>query len=626
MCGIGGVVGNVARNSLIQSLEAMKLSLVHRGPDSNGVFIDEGVGLMHTRLSIVDLSSAGHQPMIDASGRYALSYNGELYNAPILRQQLEALGHTFISRSDTEVVLNALVEWGLAALAKFNGMFALAFWDKDYRTLWLARDRFGIKPLYYTKNEAVMHFASEIKALIAAECLERKMSFQGFSEYMLYGAALGEETLYDSCQQLLPGHFLIVNDDGVQVNEPFWSLADVSAVRDTENEAVERIADLLSGAVASHMMSDVPVGIFLSGGLDSSTLCSLAAEHSPNVLSAYSVEFEGETAHSEIQLAKEVAQACGVSHDVLELGFGNLQNSLEQIVESYDQPFGDAAALPLMLLSQALSHEKVVLQGDGGDEIFAGYRRYQLLQQTHRWQFMYKFLPIPKALLNRSISAQRFHRMQCAMGNPDGALRNAWLLTEDTANDNTVHYLNAKARDAFGKTDPIRRYKELWQQTSQLAPAQSMLYTDARILLPDVFLQKVDRVTMRNSIEVRVPFLDNELSNYVMGLPARLKCGSPSKHLLRKAMRHRLPKSVLEGPKHGFGVPYSEWLRGPLLPLVRQHLQDPNGFLASIFDVNELTKLCDDHAAHKKNKGFFIYKLLMLSIWAERFDIEAPFH
>ncbi|WP_088919527.1 asparagine synthase (glutamine-hydrolyzing) [Granulosicoccus antarcticus] len=631
MCGIGGYLGPASHSALMDTARTLASSLHHRGPDANDVFIDAadgnnpGLALAHTRLSILDLSELGAQPMSSADQHFTISYNGELYNYLELRQELIDAGRQFVSESDTEVVLQALIHWGEAALSRFNGMFALALWDANERTLTLARDRFGIKPLYYTYNDERLVFASEIQSLLSVDALDRRLSLQGFYEYLYFGNALGSETLFRDCSKLPAGSVLTLSPGQPPELRTFWNPEQQALETHTEQEAVANIRQHLSNSVKRHLVSDVPVGLFLSGGLDSSTLCALASEHYEGQLATYSVDFSGSSAHSELDVAREVAKCFGTEHHELNVTYDNLESLLDKMTTAHSQPFGDAANIPLYLLTEQLPDSvKVVLQGDGGDEIFGGYKRYRLLEHARLCQLicslplMRRELPLPTSVLRRG------HRMLKALGSASDAERCARLLTEEPGDNAVMELISEPLRGKLMGHDPFRRYQEVVSTLPDKVrndPQQLMLWTDTRILLPDHFLEKVDRSTMANSVEVRVPFLDTELTDYVMSLPAKLKLQGSSKNLLRKAMADQLPDSVLHGPKYGFGVPYVEWLRGPLAAYAKERLFADNSLMAELFDQKALQRLWDDHMSGSADRGFMIYKLLMFALWAERFNV-----
>lgn len=626
MCGIGGYLGPESKQFRQHLGAKMTAELHHRGPDASDVTLTDGLMLAHTRLSILDLSELGSQPMASADGRYLISYNGELFNFPEIRAELESLGRTFVSRSDTEVVLQALIQWGADALPRFNGMFALAFWDKQEQSLLLARDRFGIKPLFYSHTDQGLLFASEVNTLANTGLLSNKLSLKGLHEYLFFGNALGESTLLEYCQKLPGGTWMEAQIGKQPVIKQFWHSGLIKQTSPSETDAVEHIQLLLKQSVKRHLLSDVPVGLFLSGGLDSSTICALASQQLDTPLSTYSVAFEGMTAHSELAVAREVANRFNTTHTELSVSWQNLEQTIETLTQAHGQPFGDAANLPLYLLTKELpANIKVVLQGDGGDEVFGGYRRYRLLRYAKLCGLLTK---LPFSHINFPFSnsfARRAQRLLGALGEQNNAHRCAWLLTEEPSALAVNSLLKREIREALPELFPVSRYEQILDELPENVrsnPQQSMLWTDMQILLADYFLEKVDRSTMANSVEIRVPFLDTPLCDYVMGLPAELKLTGQSKQLLRKAMSDKLPKSVLSGPKYGFGVPYVEWLRGPLSPYVESRFFDSNSLFNELFDRASLAALWQEFKQSKNNRGFMIYKLLVLAIWLDQYAVS----
>ncbi len=624
MCGIAGVLGTDPAGLTRERGLAMAAAIRHRGPDAFGVYQDGPAMLVHTRLSIIELSELGAQPMASADGRFVLSYNGEVYNFLQLRQALIAEGASFRSRSDTEVVLQALARWGVDALRRFNGMFALALWDRERRELLLARDRFGIKPLYYRHDGDTLVFGSEITALTAGTgAASARLDRQGLVEYLYFGCALGEQTLIEGCRKLLPGHWLRIRPGQAPDIAPYWTLAEVPSTHLTGEATVAAVREALEHAVTRHLIADVPVALFLSGGLDSSSLCALAAPRLSGALRTISVEFEGRSARSELASARLVAQRFGTRHEEHRLGYADLPRVLEQLTDVHGQPFGDPANVPLYLMTGDLGADtKVVLQGDGGDEIFGGYRRYELLDRVRRWQWFARMLPVPRGLAGRFDSARRLRRMQEAVGLARGAERFGRLLTDNWGSGEVAALLRADLL-AGPMPDPFARYWQVWPAVAHLPPAQGMLWTDTQILLPDLFFEKVDRATMAHGVEVRVPFMDHELTDLVMGLDAHTKLAGGSKALLRAAMRDLLPAAILDGPKLGFGVPFAEWLGGPLAGYLREQLLAPDGLARTLFVGERLTHLIDRHTGTGYDHGILLYRLLVLSIWGERMRVTV---
>lgn len=616
MCGICGYFGFADASGQDGTISRMTSSLHHRGPDDSGVFWDDPVALGHTRLSIIDLSQNGHQPMLTQDGSLALVYNGEIYNFQQLKKELEREGCRFKGHSDTEVVLQAYCLWGKAAFPRFDGMFALAVWDCSAKKLTLARDRFGIKPLYYYSHNGIVVFGSEIKALLASGRVPREMDLQGFHEYLYYGAALGTSTLFKGIQKLLPGHFLEV-ESGRIVSARF---ADHSALEPKDigpAEAIPELRQKLERAVGSHLVSDVPVGVFLSGGVDSSTITALASRHYQGRLKTYSVGFDFDQGVNELPKARLVADHFGAEHHELHIAARNVTSVIERLVRSHDEPFGDAADIPLFLLCEELKGSvKVVLQGDGGDEIFAGYRRYNVLSQEMAWHQLGRIGTPLGRLLPKTPWSCRQLRFLAAVGHPDPDMRMALLMTEETIDSPPTRVLSRDLNQSLATYDPFSRYKDMYQRFKGHDPVQRMLLTDCNIILPDIFLEKVDKATMAHGIEVRVPLLDNDLCSYVIQLPSSVKvrCGQ-KKWLLRQAMQGVVPESILNGRKTGFSVPYSYWLRKPLAPFLKEVLLDKVTTSSGIFDGVFLENCIEEHISGKRNNGYLLYKLLNFCLW-----------
>ena len=629
MCGIAGICATEPKAALSAAIEDMNSTLPHRGPDGGGVYANDGIALGHRRLSIIELSDLGAQPMVSSNQRYVMTYNGEVYNFKELRATLEKEGCRFRGHSDSEVVLEAYARWGSDAFSRFNGMYALAVWDSAKKKLTLARDRFGIKPLYYYHDGKRLIFASEIKAILTAIGHTPPLCKHGLVEYLHYGITHGKHTLFEKIHKLEAGHFLDIDHTVIETNADlsaataFWSLDKITKHNPSRTEAVSVVRQKLEEAVQRHLIADVPVGLFLSGGLDSTTICALASNASDRKLQTWSVEFESQSANSELERAREVADRYETDHHELSLNFNNLKEVIEQLSTAHDQPFADAANVPLYLMTQALGGEtKVVLQGDGGDEIFGGYSRYRLLQYRQLWRLLSPLTALTARLPAHSRTSQRIHRMLSALSTGDNALSRARLLTEEVSAHSVQQLLRPEIAAQLGQYDPYIRYRALSAAVDAQSASQAMLWTDTKILLPDQFLEKVDRSTMANSIEVRVPMLDNELTDYVMGLPASMKLAGSSKSLLREAAADLLPESVTEGRKLGFGVPYAEWLSGPLASFTKERILAKNGLLSDLFSEQQLETLLQDNVQQKGFRGFMLYKALMLAVWSEQHNVR----
>lgn len=596
----------------------MTQTIAHRGPDGDGMFIGDGVALGHRRLSIIDLSSAGAQPM--THGGATVVYNGEAYNFPQLRIELEALGHVFRGHSDTEVLLHVYQAWGLAGLERLEGIFAFALWDAPRRRLILMRDRLGIKPLFYAWHGGQLAFGSEIKAVLAAGAARQDLDDQGLMEYLWFGNAFEDRTIYRSIRALQPGWRLVI-EDGQPRSEAWWSLDSWLAPPDASGEEITlAVRKAVDRAVARQLVSDVPVGLFLSGGVDSSSIAASAAMAGGRRLSSFSAAFDYEKGIDELPKARRVAEALGLDHHELRIRGDALDEVLTALVQAHDEPFADAANIPLYLLSRELRGTiKVVLQGDGGDEMFAGYRRYSLLRSAAFW----RLYPQRLGPLLRSAGATgaRLARIGAAAGNADPALRMALLLTVETLQDPPTAMMTDPARRRLEvNADPFAAYRRCASRFAHADPVQQMLLTDISLQLPSQFLTKVDRATMAHGIEARVPLLDEGVASLAVGLPAALKVrGSRNKIVLREAMRGRLPADILDGPKTGFGVPYEEWLRGALHGFASAAILERS--FVERFGLNRarLQTALAEHRARRRDRGFLLWKLLHLALWSKQY-------
>jgi asparagine synthase (glutamine-hydrolysing) len=619
MCGICGWIGFGAGGPDAERLRAMTAVLSHRGPDRQATWVQGPGGLGHARLSIIDLSDAGNQPMRTEDGRLVIVYNGEVYNFLELRAALKREGVVFRGHSDTEVVLNAYARWGTAVLPRLNGIFAFAIWDTLENELVLARDRFGVKPLYYNRLPNGIVFGSEIKAILASGLVSTRVKPQALHEFAYFGVSLGSNTLFEGIDRLEPGNWLRLRE-GWSAIQPYWRVENVAEIKDTEVTAVEKVRSLVEGAVKRQLMSDVPVGVFLSGGVDSSAVTAFACRHHCGTIKTYSVGFDFDRGINELPRASRVAQQFGTDHHELHLRGGNLPPAIEDLVRHHDEPFSDAANIPLYLLCRELNgNPRVILQGDGGDEIFGGYRRYALLSQHNWWRVLSKmrgFFP-----LFGSEKLRRLHRILDAFGQKEDATRMALLLTMDTTQTSFFNLLTVDWQAQLRPTDPFSRYREIERRTRGLDPVQQMLYCDTSILLPDVFLEKVDKSTMAFSIESRVPLLDNDLTEYAMGLPSRMKVRvSNKKRLLKQAMRGVVPDEVLDGPKTGFGVPFSGWLATSLHEYARGVFEESVARPDSFFDKSILFTVFQAHRNKPEpQSGFILWKALNLAIWQRQY-------
>ena len=628
MCGIMGIVSRSPQPDTgigVRIREAARV-LRHRGPDDEGFYQDANVWLAHTRLSILDLSNAGHQPMQSACGRFVISYNGEVYNFRELAGKY-GLDH-LRSGSDTEVVLELFARFGVASLQQLNGMFAFCVYDRVARRMWLVRDRLGIKPLYYRFDRAGLAFASEIKGIHALVAQAPTCDVASLSEWLYYGNSLGERTLYDGVRQLLPGSCLEIDTVSLEhtVRE-YWSLrrqVEQAAPADTRERAVEEIRRLLEQAVQRQIVSDVPVGVFLSGGVDSSAIAAFASRHYQGRLATYSVGFDFAKDGGELPKAKRVASLYGTEHHEIHIAGEHVGELVERMVAHHDLPFADAANIPLYLMAARISAQtKVVLQGDGGDELFGGYRRYVTLKYYGLLHPLSRILLHVNKLTPQSVMHHRIQRYLRAFAAPDVATTMALLVTAEDRCASPSSIFSPGVSRTMDRTDPLARIRELHAMFESYDIGNRMSLVDLLVVLPDIYLQKVDRSTMAASLEVRVPFLDHDLVDYAVCLSGSSKMPfGRKKWLLKSALKGVVPDEILFGPKTGFGVPYGKWLQTSLKPLFFDHLAAFVRRRPDMLDVARINDLFSRTASGRQNHSSILWKILNFLIWANNTNVS----
>lgn len=622
MCGITGVFKKDRSDVSESVVSSMTNTLEHRGPDAGNLYTYKHVGLGHRRLSIIDLSINGNQPMSTKNGRFSIVYNGEVYNYLEIKNTLLELGYHFNSSSDAEVILNAFEKYGTKTFDMLNGMFAIAIYDRKEDLLYLARDPFGIKPLYYYSDERVFLFGSEIKAIKSYNDTSLTIDPQALTEYLWYGNPLGERTFYNEVRELSPGSFMTVGDE-CKV-EKYFEINSVTECNLSEEAIVARIRTSLEDSVKRHLIGDVPVGVFLSGGVDSSAIVAYASKHYKSKLRTYSVGFDYDKGISELPLASEIASLYKTEHTEVHISGENIINVIENLVTAHDEPFGDAADIPLYLLTKKLKNEiKVVLQGDGGDEFFGGYSRYKSINNVRLWSKLRFMLPIISLFKPQNSRILRFQRFISAIAQKEPWKRNALLLTMESEYSNPMQVLSAKFGERFKNCDPFKRYKEVYDNYSErMDHTQALFYTDAQIILKDTFFEKVDKATMANSMEIRVPFVDKALTHFLLSVPGTMKVkNGKQKYLLKKALEGLVPDKILYGPKKGFGVPYGYWLQTSLKDYFIETISDNT--VSEFLDKDVVMKLFNLHLKGKGNYEFLLWKVLILAVWIKKFGIQA---
>lgn len=650
MCGICGFIDDSLQQST-DELRALATNmsdcLRHRGPDDAGIWVDAeaGVALGHRRLSIIDLSPLGHQPMFSASGRYVLIFNGEIYNFKMLRAELEKLGHKFRSHSDTEVMLAAFEQWGaLPATQRLNGMFAFALWDRRERRLHLARDRMGEKPLYYGRRDQTFLFASELKALRAHPSFKGEINREALALLMRYGYVPAPLSIYAGIFKLPPARMLTLDFSGAARVLPqpvaYWSLAEAvhngaaRAFRGDAREAAAELEALLRDAVKLRMEADVPLGAFLSGGIDSSTIVALMQAQSARPVKTFTIGFY-ESSYNEAVYAKAVAQHLGTEHTELYVTPEETRAVIPRLASLYDEPFGDSSQIPTFLVAEmARRHVTVSLSGDGGDELFCGYRRYFIGQQiwnkiawlplAARKALAHALVALPVGLLNRSLG--RLQNATARFSRPgevgDKLHKFAALLPSRDVDDfyeHLISFWHNSGEIVAGAAAAPNLYAGC-NHAGDLADArQRMMYLDAMYYLPDDILVKVDRASMGVSLEARVPLLDHRVVEFAWQLPLHMKLRSgQSKWLLRQILHRYLPASLMERNKMGFGVPIDAWLRGPLREWAEALLNEQRLRREGFFHPRPIRQKWEEHLSGQYEWQQHLWNVLMFQAWQEQ--------
>lgn len=658
MCGIAGVLTTRPdrREAVASTARAMGHSLAHRGPDDDGVWVDEGgqVGLAHRRLSILDLSPSGAQPMTSGSGRYTAVYNGEVYNWPALRADLERLGHAFRGHSDTEVLLAGFEAWGVAETARRSvGMFAVAVWDRDVRALTLVRDRMGQKPLYYGWSDGAVLFGSELKALRACPGFRPEVDRGALALYFMYQCVPGPHTIYRGVRHLPPGALVTLPVGGLAQGEDlsdreraYWSLSGaVEAGRvgpfvGSESDAEDALDRLLSEAVCDRMVADVPVGAFLSGGLDSTAVVAAAQRVTPTPVKTFTIGFS-DRAYDESPHAEAVAHHLGTDHETFRVEPDDALAVIPRLARIYDEPFADSSQIPTTIVSElARSRVAVALSGDGGDELFGGYERHLIVPRL--WDRIRRVPRPVRAGLGRAIRSVPPGVWDRAYAAVEGALppsarvpppgRKAHRLGQVLASRSPDHINEMMVRTrsqvwppVLGVAPPLALVDQRERWPGGLGVLDRMLYVDAMTYLPDDILTKVDRATMSASLEGRAPFMDHRLVEFAWTLPESMKVrGGQGKWLLRRVVDRSVPRELMDRPKAGFGIPVGDWLRGPLRAWAEALLDPERVRSEGYLDSATVDEVWQDHLTGRADRRYEVWSILMFQAWLETADLSAP--
>jgi asparagine synthase (glutamine-hydrolysing) len=624
MCGIAGLV---SIESSEQPINRMIDALRHRGPDDWGVWRDEHCVLGHRRLAIIDLSEAGRNPLTNQNGRIWITFNGEIYNFQALRAELEELGYRFQTRTDTEVIVNAYEAWGVDCLRRLRGMFAFAIWDADRRRLFLARDRVGKKPLFYGQFGKRFLFASELQGLLADPSVPREVNVAAIDEYLSWGYIPAPHTAFKNIFKLPPAHYLTldVKESGFAMEiARYWSLEYTPKTELDEAQAIEALREKLTEAVRLRMISDVPLGAFLSGGIDSSIIVGLMAKLSSQPVKTFSIGFE-EAAYNETEHARRIANLWHTEHQEFIVKADALA-ILPTLVRHYGEPYADSSAIPTFYVSQATRRSvTVALNGDGGDESFAGYERYlgnRLAERANRFPgFAFSAGALNKVLpdsLNPKNRLRQAKRFLAVAAQPMAARYGQWVgfLREDEKQQLYSPDFQAQRNGSR----PEAWLASLFEKARRLDAIDAAMSVDVESYLPFDLLVKVDITSMANSLEARSPFLDHEVMEFAARLPVDLKLrGKQAKYLLRRAFPEMLPAENVERRKMGFAVPVGEWFRSSLRNLLQDALLSEQAAKRGYFQAQEIRRMVGEHLERRADHGSRLWNLLMLELWHREF-------
>jgi len=618
MCGIAGILGSMDRDERSRRVRVMTGALVHRGPDDEGFYADDHVALGFRRLSVIDLET-GQQPIVLEDGRAAIILNGEIYNFRELRAELEARGHRFRSRGDVEVVLRLFAEEGINCLKRLNGMFALALWDRHEKVIHLARDRFGIKPLFWCSEGSRVAFASEVQALLAGGFPgRRELDSAELRHYLALGYTSPGGALLKGVRAVPPGEVLSLTADGHEQLRAYWLPPEPEVGKIVPEDAADGLRAILDGAVERQLVADVPVGVFLSGGVDSSTVSTFARGSISGRLTTFSVGFEGPGAVSELPAARAVAAHLNSDHHELVMDSKVVARDLEAILDGLDMPLADATVIPTWYMSKlARQLVTVALSGEGADEIFGGYERQRYDVALDRLGGLGRRLaPIAMRLAGRSPSERIRERTRMVPG-LGRQLHWGRVFTAEEIETLAVAPLASEDR----MLEPYEELAERWLRFAAADPINGRLAVDREIFLPADLLPKVDRMSMAHSLEVRVPFLDNEVADFVLPLPGRLKATSlHDKILLRRAVEGVIPGTTATRRKQAFATPIGAWLRGDLRPALIDYLESESVRQRGLFDPSVVDALVTEHLGGKRDHGAALWTLLVLEHWQRRID------
>lgn len=612
MCGIAGMV-DWGTPPDTTTLRAMEQTLAHRGPDESRIWHDQYCGLAHTRLRVIDLSPIAAQPMTTAEGNLEIVFNGEIYNFKELRKQLEALGHLFTSQSDTEVVLRGYEEWGEDVFAKLRGMFALAIWNLANATLVLARDPFGKKPLFFSRNSHRFAFASELPTFRRVPGLKLSLSTSAYREYLEFGYVQGPRTILNEVEQMTPGHVATLSRGGLSSRPYSTLLQRQRAFDDIKVPATEDSLDeLLHDAVARRLVSDVPLGCFLSGGIDSSLIAAHAQQCVEGRLRTFTVAFK-DSAMDESRWANAVARHLGTDHHEVCIKPESITGEFESILTNLPEPLGDDSYVPTFIISRATRREvTVALSGDGGDELFCGYSKYRQFNAAQRVRrFVPAFAMNAAASLLQRHGSDQLSKTLAALSALDAQSSARWLSTLWKGDE-----VQVLLEPRFGNESHRDFFSAAWERNTGVPSLERFMLVDLETYLPGDILTKVDRASMAHGLEVRSPFLDDDLVSAVLRFRARARPGKP---ILQSLLARRVPPGLLKRPKQGFGMPINEWYRGPLRSVLERYTAPERVRARGLLDPAAVQQFVAAHLSGNRNYGRKLHALVAFEIWSDQF-------
>jgi asparagine synthase (glutamine-hydrolysing) len=624
MCGIAGFTRFHTSPGNETTLRKMGDAIAHRGPDASGEYLDSEIGLCHRRLSIIDLSTAGNQPMFSSDGNLVIVFNGEIYNFLDLRKELLESGYRFRTKTDTEVILALYEREGSDMLSKLNGMFAIALWDKRAKSLFLARDRIGKKPLYYYDDGNNFIFGSEIKALLATSVVNKRIRQDALYDYFAYQYIPDPKTIYQNLYKLEPGHWIRVTRHGVE-KKKYWDVSFGEIRADSESELKDQLYEIIGDCVKRRMISDVPLGAFLSGGVDSSAVVGLMAEQSNGPVTTCSIGFDSKLL-DEVEFARIVARKFETSHHEFVV-HDNMEEHLPGIAGFFDEPFADESLVPTYFVSK-LARQKVTvaLAGDGGDEVFSGYEKYSVDRYENRLRRFFPrglrnslYKPLSNLLYEHGGKTAR--RGSSLLDSLSASPAYGFYLSNAQFNDRLWSaVINEDLRKAIGDYHPSIVTTDFYDQADTEDHLSKILYADMKTYLPGDILVKVDRMSMANSLEVRAPLLDYKLVEFAAGIPSRLKFrGREKKYILKESMKRLLPNEILYRRKMGFSVPLDEWFRGGIRNYAQKQIFDSHGGISDFFNLEVVRKIWDQHQSGSHNHSVQLLSFLMFQLWWKRY-------